>query len=263
MKTEIYEIFSEYFDRFCFSKPLNIIIKNETESTNQDAKALGESGADDSLIIALKQTAGKGRLNRCFFSPSATGIYMSLLLHPDITSENTAFLTSIAAVAVASAAEKSSGVKTYIKWVNDIYQNDKKICGILCSSAFNSDKKPAYVIIGIGINLNDPENDFPEDIKNSASSLFGKKNVSAQQRTQLINDIVNRIFELIDTDIKAHLKEYKARSYLEGKTVSYVKDGENITAKVIGIDDDCRLLLRTNDGKDLALFAGEVSVKPI
>lgn len=254
--------FQPFFENFSFSKKIDVIIKSETESTNLDAKILGEEKAKDTLIIALKQTAGKGRIGRSFFSPDGTGIYMSLLLHPDISAEETAFLTSLASVAVAEAVEKANGTKTYIKWVNDIYQNDKKVSGILCSSAFNSSQKPSYVIIGIGINLNDPQGDFPEDIKHSAASLFGKEKVSARIRTELINDIVNEIFDLLSKDIRAHLNEYKKRSYLKGKTVTYLKYGKNITAQVLGIDDDCRLLLRTNDGKDVALCAGEVSVKP-
>ena len=254
--------YSTFFEDFSFSKDIKVILKNETESTNLDAKILAEQETQNTLIVALKQTDGKGRIGRSFFSPNGTGIYMSLLLFHDISAEKTTFMTSLAAVAVAKAVEKANKTKAHIKWVNDIYQNDRKISGILCSSAFGSKEKASYTIIGIGINLNTPQNGFPKEIENSAGSVFGTESITATQRTTLINDIVNGIFEYLDTDIKAHLSEYKERSYLSGKTVSFEKDGQSITAKVLGIDDDCRLLLKAEDGKEFALFAGEVSVKP-
>ena len=261
MNSIIKNEFSHYFDNFTFSKPLNLILKKETASTNTDAKKLGEESNEDALIIALRQTDGKGRLNRSFFSPSGTGLYLSLLLHPLLEAESVTFLTSLTAVAVAKAIERISNQKAYIKWVNDIYINNKKVCGILCNSAFSKDGKLSYAVIGIGININTPKNDFPDDIKDIASSVFKDTPITTAQRTELVNCIVNEILYAIDNDVKAHLNEYRERSFLKDKTVTFTKDGKVTTAKVIGIDDDCSLLLKTLDGKTVSLFAGEVSVK--
>lgn len=250
-----------FFENFNFIKPLNVIIKQKTESTNTDAKLLAEQGNTDSLVIALEQTSGKGRLDRKFFSPVNTGIYMSLLLRPNIEDKDVTFLTSLAAVAVAKAIEKRTSKKAYIKWVNDIYINDKKVCGILCGSSFCSNGKLNYAIIGIGINLNTPKEGFPNDIKDIATSIFDNNVVTAKERTKLIECIVDEILNGLNNGIKAHLKEYKERSYLNGKTVSFFKEGKNISATVKGIDDNCNLILETKNGETISLCAGEVSVK--
>ncbi len=253
--------FYSYFEDFSFSEPLNIVFKEKTDSTNQDAKEIGERCNSNTLVLALEQTNGKGRLNRKFFSPKGTGLYMSLLLHPEIKAENVTFLTTLAAVAVAKAIEKQTGETAFIKWVNDIYLNNKKVCGILCNSAFSSNGRPSYSVIGIGINLNTPKDGFPDDIKNTATSVFGYGTVTPALRTALVECIVNEILNGLKTDIKTHLEEYKKRSYLNGKTVSFTKDGKDITAVVTGIDDNCSLLLETQKGEKFSLFAGEVSIK--
>lgn len=255
------ESFNSYFNGFSFSESLNIVFNQVTGSTNQDAKELAQQGCKNALVIALEQTNGKGRLNRNFFSPKETGLYMSLLLHPKNDVEDVTYLTTLAAVSVAKAIEKQIGEPAYIKWVNDIYLNNKKVCGILCNSAFSSSGNLSYAIIGIGINLNTPKNGFPDDIKNIATSVFGHNEVTPTLRTELVECIVNEILNGLNSGLKTHIEEYRKRSYLNGKTVTFTKEGKNITATVTGIDDDCSLLLETAQGEKISLFAGEVSVK--
>lgn len=254
---------SYYFNNMKFSKPLNIIVKKQTASTNLDAKLLGSSEKNDFLIIALSQTAGRGRLGRKFYSPSDTGLYMSLLLHPNLTAEEITFLTSAAAVATAKAIESATSVKTEIKWVNDIYQNEKKVCGILSEAAFSAKNTPLYTVIGIGINLTNPKDGFPKDISDIAASIFGNSEINYKTVASLTENIVNTLLEYCYGDIKAHIKEYQMRSMLTGKKVTFTKENQILTATVTGIDNNCRLLLKTASGEEIFLNAGEVSVRPV
>ena len=166
------------------------------ESTNTTAKELAQNGADEgTVIIAKEQTAGKGRLSRTFFSPNG-GLYMSIILRPTISSEKTTFITAAAAVAVCRAIKTVTGIDTGIKWVNDIYLNGKKVCGILTSGAINSEKKNLdYAILGIGLNIDPPKGGFNKEIKNIATSLF-KENCDEDTKARLTAEILNEFFDL-------------------------------------------------------------------
>lgn len=228
-------------------------------STNDTAKELGINGAkENTVIIAKSQTAGRGRLGRTFFSPEKSGIYMSLLLRPTLPPEAVTLITPAAAVAVAEAIKEICRTDTSIKWVNDIYKGDKKVCGILCESTFQSEGY--FSVLGIGINLYSPENDFPSDIKNIAGALFDAPQ-NNETREKLIAKIIDNFnFYYKNLNKKEFMSIYRERSNLIGKAVSFLKGNEEITATVLDIDDDARLIVKTNN-ETLALFAGEVSVK--
>ena len=143
----------------------------EIDSTNRYVKQLGAAGAPEGrVVIANRQSAGRGRLGRSFFSPGEKGIYMSVLLRPEIELERAVLITSMAAVAVARAIERVSDIPAKIKWVNDIFLNRKKVCGILTESGINAETgKLEYAVLGIGVNVGSME--FPEELKGIATSV--------------------------------------------------------------------------------------------
>ena len=144
------------------NKNILLEILEETTSTNDYIKK--SSNLDSAVVIAKKQTLGRGRLNRTFYSPENKGIYLSILVKPQLETKNSVKITTFTAVAVANAIEKVSGLKTQIKWVNDIFINGKKVCGILAEASQNfKESKLDYAVIGIGINLYGK--DFPMKLK--------------------------------------------------------------------------------------------------
>ncbi|MBR6501944.1 MAG: biotin--[Clostridia bacterium] len=155
-------------------KNVNLFAFKKIDSTNIYAKTLASEGyKDGTVVVAREQTAGKGRLGRTFFSKRG-GLYFSVILRPYKSLNDTVFITTAAAVAAARAIEKVSGKKCEIKWVNDIYINNKKVCGILTEGAITPDGSLDYAILGVGINLFAPKGGFPSNLP-LAGSVFDKK----------------------------------------------------------------------------------------
>ena len=232
------------------------------DSTNNVCKELAKNGEASALVIAYSQTAGKGRLGRSFFSPEGTGIYMSLLLRPAFSPEQITLITTAAAVAVSNSIEKVCNKNTRIKWVNDIYIDKKKVCGILCEAGFSGGGNSSnYVILGIGINLFSPKNSFPEDIKNKAGSIFESTIEESRLKERLIEETVTSFTEIYKKlPSKEYMKDYRAKSFIIGKTVSFNKDGQCFKGTVQDINDNAEIIIQTKD-KTVTLFAGEVSLE--
>ncbi len=229
-------------------------------SSNDTAKELGVEGAkENTVIIAKRQTAGRGRLTRQFFSPENSGIYMSILLRPEFSVENATLITPAAAVAVSETIDEICGTDTKIKWVNDIYLNNKKVCGILTESSFTNDGY--FSILGIGINLYSPENDFPDDIKEIAGAVYSEP-CHREIRERLIARVIDNFnFYYKNLLSKEFLKLYREKSNLIGKEIKYLKNGKEVFATVLGIDDNAHLIVETTDDSEEHLFQGEVSVR--
>ncbi len=241
----------------------NILVS--TDSTNNEAKKLAEKGLPEgTVILADTQTAGKGRMNRKFSSPSGTGIYMSIILRPKFSAMEALTITTAAAVAVSKAIEKLTAKQTGIKWVNDIYMADRKVCGILIESKIAPDGNSLkYAILGIGINVFAPENGFPDEIKNIAGAVLESNYDNSNFREKLIAETLNE-FERIYLTLpnRNYLEHYRSRSVLTGKAVEILKCGEVCgEGTVEGIDDDMNLIIRHDDGTTEKLSSGEVSVK--
>lgn len=229
-------------------------------STNDRARALALDGeAEGLLVLAEKQTAGRGRQGRSFFSPEGSGLYMSLLLRPETLSEPEK-ITAAAAVATACAVEEISGQSAGIKWVNDIYMRGKKVAGILTEGGFDPTGK-AWVVLGIGINLLPPEGGFPDELASIAAAVFEQG--ERVQREPLAAKITENFFRIYDeADTAACLKAYRERSVLPGKRVYIIKDGETEEADALGIGDDFSLLVRMPSGETRSLRSGEVRIRP-
>ena len=242
---------------------INLFVNDSETSTNDLAKEMVQKGSNDgTVIIAHNQTAGRGRRGRSFFSPDATGIYMSIILRPDCPTEILSLLTPAAAVSTANAMEKVSGKRVDIKWINDIFINGKKICGILCETCFNSTNHSPSVIVGIGINLCDPRGGFPDEISELASSLYGSEIPDADVPSMICAEIINLLLEYSDTLAeRSFLKEYKERMFLLGIEINVIAPTESYSAVAADIDTDGHLIVTLCDGTVRVLNAGEISIK--
>ncbi len=240
----------------------NLICFQKIDSTNIYAKKLALEGSKEGTVIASKeQTAGKGRLGRTFFSKKG-GLYFSVVLRPKKEIKNTIFITVAAAVAATRAIENVTHKKCDIKWVNDIYINNKKVCGILTEGAFDKEGKIEYAILGVGINLFEPKEKFPQNIP-LADSIFHKKDgvlLKKPIKKKILIKFLDEFFKLYkNLDKKEFIKEYQQKSFLNGKKVTYTKEGKTYTAVVNGIDDDARLLVNIDDNEQI-LSHGEIQI---
>lgn len=230
----------------------------ETDSTNRVAKELAVSGAPEgTLIMAKRQSGGKGRLGRSFFSPEG-GIYMSMILRPQIPAERAVLITTCAAVAVACAIETVCGITAGIKWVNDIFVQGKKVCGILAEAGLNPDTAvPDYVILGIGINVE--KQSVPEELKEIVGCLEDGGVVVSKPK------LIAAVWEKFDEQYRKlsaaeYMGEYKRRSILLGKEVTVLSPEGDYKATVTDIDKEGRLVIE-RDGVKQKLSFGEVSVR--
>ena len=207
-------------------------------------------------VIAKSQTKGKGTKQRSFFSPQG-GIYMSVKITPNIALENLSLLTPFTAVVVSDAIKKACNLDTKIKWVNDIYLNDRKLSGILTENKIEGKKITS--VIGIGINVKKQE--FPSFELNSPISLeevLSYEPDSNKIICEILNSFIN--FDKLFNS-KTFIKEYKNRSLLLDKNVTYTNGNDIINAKVIDINSDCSLKLLLSDNKTLNVSSGEVRLK--
>ncbi len=233
------------------------------DSTNNYAKKLAQLGSPQgTVIISEEQTAGRGRLGRSFFSPPSTGIYMSIILRPRVSAEHSLLITTSVAVAVAKAIEDTTGIETQIKWVNDIYYSGKKICGILTEASMDFESGGLeYAIVGIGINVSTMREEFPEQLKETATSIFSRK-IKRSIRSALIGEILNNISRICNNVENAEfLEEYKKRSFLIGQDIWVISNDKYEPAVAIDIDEKARLVAQFPDGSIKLLNSGEVSVR--
>lgn len=261
-----------------------VFVAQTVDSTNTRLKALlQESGtlvdADGTMteqgsrlhktiLASASQSSGYGRLSRSFYSPDQNGIYFSFIYIPQAPLFNPAFYTVSCAVAVSLAVEELTGIKPKIKWVNDVYVENRKVCGIL-SEGFcppGADRVQAMVI-GIGINLRTDTLALPEEIKDKAGGILDSTSKKECHRARLLAKTMFKCLSFLDEGCdcwKNVVGEYKKRSYLDGKIVSVTPIvGENTNAyqaKVIGINDEAELEVECEDGSIKKLSTGEVTL---
>lgn len=242
---------------------VDIYIYKTTSSTNEVAKKLALSGAKHgTVVISEEQTQGKGRMGRSFYSPANTGIYMSIILRPTLTAMDSVLITTSSSVAICDAIHKVTGIECQIKWINDIYINNKKIGGILTEASTNFESGTIdYLILGIGINFNNPKDDFPDNLKEIAGSLY-KGNSNGINRNMLCAEILNNILSIIP-QIKDYdfISEYKKRSIILNQKIMYISGGIYSKGKAIDINNDGSLVIKHDDGSIKILNSGEVSIR--
>lgn len=236
----------------------DIQIFDTLPSTNTFLKEQARLGAPEgTVIIAKEQTNGHGRLGRSFYSPKNSGLYMSVLLRPE-RNIPLSFVTPMSAVAVCRALENSGSKPLFIKWVNDIFCDGKKISGILTEVSFKkSSDNIDFLVVGIGVNLTTKA--FPESLSSIAGSAFCDSDID---NIKIAKDILNNLFYLYaDIEKKEFFDEYKNRSILLNKNVTLVSAENKREAFVLDISDDFSLVVKFPDGKISNINTGEVSVR--
>ena len=242
-------------------------------STSDIARARALAGAGEgTLILARGQTAGRGRQGRHFVSPADCGVYMSMVLYPE-SGDDPLTITARAAVAVARVIERTSGHPARIKWVNDVFQDGKKVCGILTEGRIDPQSgQLEYVILGIGINLWEPEGGYGEDLRNVIGAIFpGKKTAGdgtdpqrAALRRRMAEEIRREYFAQKNTPAEKLREEYVSRSLLMGRQIMVIQGGKSVCeAQVLGIDRQFGLVIRHTDGTETVLRSGEISVREL
>ncbi|OPZ22430.1 MAG: Bifunctional ligase/repressor BirA [Firmicutes bacterium ADurb.BinA205] len=240
----------------------NMQVFSEIDSTNTAAKKLAsERVPDGTVIIADKQTEGRGRMGRSFESPSGTGIYMSLVLYPKFGLECAPLITSAAACAVAEAIDEVCGCDVSIKWVNDLYLNGRKICGILTEASLGLEMKNLdHAVIGIGVNVRSVRNVFGEELGNIATSIEDETGAKAD-RNVLCGAMLNKLERYLGmVESREFLNEYRRRELLTGNTITANVGGNTLTGMAMGIDDNANLIIKLPDGKLKKLGSGEASL---
>jgi BirA family biotin operon repressor/biotin-[acetyl-CoA-carboxylase] ligase len=237
---------------------------SKTDSTNDKAFALGIAGAPEgTVVIADRQSRGKGRLQRSWHSPPGVNIYTSLILRPRIASSEAARIPIMAGIAVAEVLDKYYPSKIKLKWPNDVLLNNKKVCGIL-SQAKISEGKIDFIVLGIGINVNIAYNQFLEEIRDSATSLAIETGM-AISRQELIISLYENLEKWYKKLLQKGFDPIKERCLklmpMIGQTVQVVFKDETIVGKATDIDEDGALILIAKGNKEIKVSAGDATIK--
>ncbi|MBO5279215.1 MAG: biotin--[acetyl-CoA-carboxylase] ligase [Lachnospiraceae bacterium] len=242
---------------------IELTVLPSVDSTNALVREKAASGACEGYtVIANMQTKGKGRIGRSFFSPSDTGIYMSLLLRPlNYSPQQAVKITTMAAVAACEAIEAVSNEKAQIKWVNDIYIRGKKVSGILTEASFGLENGFLdYAVLGIGINVYPPKDGFPKELQGIAGAVFRESHNDG--KNHLAAEFLNHFMAYyVEREKADYVDKYRSRSLVIGKEIQVLFSDCQKKATALDIDKDCRLIVKYEDGNIESLSSGEISVR--
>ena len=230
-------------------------------STNQTAIEMAAEGAPEwTVVVAGHQSAGRGRLDRKFYSPEGTGLYMSIILRPRIPPSQALKITAAAAVGVAETLASMFGVRPQIKWVNDILVEGKKVCGILTESRL-SGTDLAFAVLGIGINLAPPSGGFPEEIKDIAGAVTNQVS-DPQAVIRKFLEVFYPLYQNLTAEPCPFLPAYKARLCCLHRPVHIIgAEGTWMPGIPVDLEPDFSLKVALEDGSVKSLRAGEISLR--
>jgi len=237
---------------------------DEVGSTNDIAKELAQQGAaEGTAVVAEAQTAGRGRLQRRWASPRGKGIYLSVLLRPAIPVTRAPQLTMLAAVAVARAIRRVTGLEARTKWPNDVMIGEKKVCGILTEVSAQG-MALNFAVVGIGINVSMTPEDLPEDVRDDATSL-AMESGQPIDREQVLQGVLQSLAEYYHRyrtePFRSLLDEYKSLDIALGSTVTVIDNQTHIIGIAEDIDEFGTLTLRLPDGRWQRVVTGKVSLR--
>lgn len=242
---------------------IDLHVLQEAESTNALLREAANAGAPEGYVILSRtQTKGRGRLGRSFYSPADTGIYLSLLLRPaGISPAQAVRITTMAAVAVCEAVEKASGKQALVKWVNDVYVDGRKVSGILTEASISMENGCMdYVILGVGINAYAPPEGFPAELASIAGAVFDHR--QSDGKNILTAEFLNRfLYYYTNWDTVDYVAQYRARSLVIGKEITVLAPSGTQAAAALDVDEECRLIVRYEDGRIERLSSGEISIR--
>ena len=238
-----------------------IIIFSETDSTNTRAKDLAAQGAPEgTLVLAERQTQGRGRKGRNWLSPEASGIYSSLILRPRIPPSEAPVITLLTAVVVAETLKSLTPLTPKIKWPNDILINGRKIAGILTEASMEIDAVD-FIIVGLGLNVNTPTDGFSEELQSIATSIFIETK-KRWDRTALIREYLKQYeiyYDLFKRDgFTPIVKRWKTLSDIIGREVRVDMVNKTLTGRVTDVDNDGVLILKDDADELHRVYSGDV-----
>lgn len=249
----------KYLETDCIS---DIHVYRTVDSTNLVMKKIAAEGAKEgTLVVSGEQSAGRGRLGREFFSPPDSGIYMSILLRPSMEASDAIRITTAAAAATSETIERITGKKTGIKWVNDIYTENRKVCGILTEASFNIEFGGfEYVVPGIGINVYEPEGGFPDEILGVAGAVL--KDRVFDTRNKIIAGIAESFMKYYsDINSGSYFESYEKRLMWKGRKINVISPSGTVPAVLKGVDRECRLIVEYENGETGIVSSGEISIR--
>ncbi|WP_052218623.1 biotin--[acetyl-CoA-carboxylase] ligase [Thermincola ferriacetica] len=231
-------------------------------STNDKGKELAANGAPEGLVIvAEEQTTGRGRLGRTWSSPKGRGIWMSVILRPEINPMDAPKLTLLTAVALARTFDSYPGIQPGIKWPNDVFIKGKKIAGVL--TEMNAElERINYVVVGIGVNVNTSRAELPPEIENIATSLYIETGKSWSRKdflTKLLEELEALYLSFKMGEYAAVVEEWKKYSVTLNKKIKVTSPGVALEGTAVDLDDDGALIVRTRDGSLKRVVAGEIT----
>lgn len=235
----------------------------EITSTNTVLKERAQKGEPENTVLLSEfQTEGRGRLGRTFFSPKGCGIYLSYLIRPDVSASDAIFITIAAAVALRRAFLDILNINTEIKWVNDIYYQNKKLCGILTESGFTTSGNLDYAVLGVGINVKNPPDDYPEDFAYKTTNIERICGIiDNDTKCRLVASFLNYFDEIFADKTREYIKEYKESSCIIGKEIEILSGEFKGFAKAIDIDENANLIISLPDETVVCLSSGDVSIR--
>lgn len=240
----------------------HVYYEEEMDSTNNVAKKLArEDAVEGTLVVTDKQTSGKGRLGRVWESPAGTGIWMSLILRPNILPQFASQLTLVAGLNMCEAIEEVTGLKAMVKWPNDVVIEGKKICGILTEMSAEMEGIN-YIVVGIGVNVNMKA--FPESLPYASSlALQGGKEYSRKQIIKVFLEKFEKDYNEYKqkTDLESIKQRYEEHCITLHKKVKLIKKSEEVVAEAIGINKEGALHVKYEDGTIEDVLSGEISVR--
>lgn len=247
------------------AKPL--VVLQTVDSTNNYLKRESQNGLPDgAAVVADQQTGGRGRMGRNFASPAGAGIYYSVLLRPQVPPAQAVNLTAYVAVAVCDGIQAVTGVRPQIKWTNDIVMEGRKVCGILTEMAIEGEINALqYIVTGIGVNVNQGEEDWPQELRAIAGSIaqaVGHPVERGRLAGALLNALDRVYCDWLAGNRQPYLEQYRKDCLTIGQEVKVIRaDGEETVATAVGVDDQFALVIRCPDGREETVSSGEVSVR--
>lgn len=240
----------------------DLVCLKKTDSTNLRAKALAAHGAAEGVVVVAEtQTSGRGRRGRSWYSPPGQSIYTSIILRPPMAPAQAPQITLMTAVALAQTLSQTAGLDAKIKWPNDILINGKKIAGILTEISTDMDVVD-YVVVGLGINVNTPENEMPVDIREIATSALIQKGRPLPRVALLcaLLKIFEQCYEQLNTEgFPPIMVKWRQMSDIIGQPVYVDVLDKRYTGIVAAVDDDGVLILEDAHGRRHRIFSGDVT----
>lgn len=258
-----HKILPEEIERFLDTKQLGhpLCLLDTVDSTNAQLRRRAANGAEEGLVlIALRQTQGRGRNGRVFFSPGG-GIYLSVLIRPDISLQDLTLITLSGAVSVARAVEELLQIRPGIKWVNDLFLCGKKLCGILTEASMEAESgRFDHVVVGIGLNVDEaPELDGP--VKSCALSQYTDREINKNELiARILGNLEQYLFQIAEGEREPLLQAYRSRLILLDRDITFERHGKPCRAHVLDLDENGGLVVRLADQTVQTLHSGEVSI---